>query len=288
MDTSYEGGSPMQPTVINMNTPAVQPQSVQSFEMSQDQEVVLSREVDQKKPEVVQAVNNHDMADILLADSKKMGIGTVLENLALGKYRDGVLDIEDTDFKEGEILDEVERRDPTLDERKHDVLSYVVEQSASDPLMQQKLGEVACEMIANGQDINPEILQEEAFKRYVEEKDKQEGFSLEEKVLSIEEQFADLLNENDELRAQLQEFKGLVKQQSETMQTMALALLELAKKLHKEKEDEKEKTSLLELLILLMGAFLQEMSSSENDKQGKNTKLDISKLAILSKNEAQK
>jgi signal transduction histidine kinase len=294
---NFEGGAPMMPKSVTQTTP-MQPQSVPTL---QSEEVVLSREAESpivRKDEIngyVRTEESKIVADQLLSDSKKLGLAEKFKKLATGDYRksdgklsespDLTIEMEDEFDQEHKIIDfqeyknsklaqagqEVQTEAPvnhlSLESRKQEVVAYVAEQTAADPLMKQMLGEVAQEMIMQGEDIDPNSLQEEALKRYVTAKESSEPMTLEEKVISLEEKFAETLKENEELRNELKEFKVLIKQQSETMNTMALALLEMAKKLHEEKEDEEEKVSLLQLLIQLMALLLQELASTDNDGQ---------------------
>ncbi len=52
---------------------------------------------------------------------------------------------------------------------------------------------------------------------------------------------------------------------------LAVIVVELAKKLHEENEDEVEKASLLELLIVLVGVLVQETVSSPENEEKNNT-----------------
>lgn len=304
---NFEGGSPMRNSGVSQH-PAFQSQQIT---IPRSEEVILSHETETPivdYPEVTpenRQPDTREVADKLLADSKTIGIGEVFKKLSTGAYRQNTIEQSDVstrendqvqeygsalgDAEEGPEMSEPNKEDPSFNERNQEVISYISEQVHADPLMKQMLGEVASEMIASGEEIDPHILQEEALARYIAKKEEGNTQTLEGKVESIEEQFAELLKENDDLRKELTEFKALVKQQSETMNAMALALLEMAKKLHKEKEDEKEKTTLLELLIHLMGLLLQEMISGQHDKNKKEEKnqdtpkinVDLSKVIAL-------
>ncbi len=285
---SFEGGgSTMQVApVANTYTPSVQAPMPISGEVIMSSEVetpvVQTRESDHQE---VVSQNRLD-PDNVLKYAKEHGIADTFKKLASGddfsdqeQYAEEVQQERDVlnnfGTEKSIVTDENtsvdfegKQRENTLS-KKQEIVEYIAAEVSDDPLYKQKLGEVASEMIANGEDIDPQVLRDEAMNRFLAEKNAGLPESIEGKISAIEEEFARLLEENDELKKELQEFKELVKQQSETMNTMALALLEMAKKLHKEEDDEKEKITLFELLVKLMGVLLQEMVKYEG-QNGKN------------------
>jgi hypothetical protein len=303
---NFEGGSPMgTATQTNQNSAPMQVQHpVQETAMVREQEVSLVREPKSEiiKPEVVNTGEN--LADNLLNDSKKIGLKETFKKLSSGGYRnkedntnnprkdhadtrdesvihdpevhaDHTEVLHDEEIQENETSDEQKKTDQDKTaQKKQEMVSYVVAHS-NNPEFQQKLGQVAQEMIQDGVELDQQLLQEEALKRYTADKSQERSLSIEQKVLLLEDQFSKVLSENGELKAQLEEFKNLAKQQSETINTLAIALMELIKRLHEEEEEEEEKVSLLELLIHIVGMILQEMATPPGEEDKKNANNNI-------------
>lgn len=298
---NFEGGMTMTQSVTNTQA------TTQPVSAPVTHEVVLTPETDvevrdtqpEVQPKVHKTENEPVLANRLLEDAKTEGIDSVFQNLASGKYfqKDTVspTEIEEGIGEESDFAEELatengeeEIKEPTFSEKIADVSAYVKGEVAQDPLFKQKMGEVMLEAEEKGITLDPKEVRSEAFERYMEEKNLGEAkLSLEDKIVTVEEQFANILQENSDLKKELGEFKSLVKQQSETMSTMAQALLELAKKLHEKEEDEESKMSLLEILIKLVGMLMQEFAKYE--QQGRtaeqpshlnNDKNSISKVSV--------
>lgn len=298
---NFEGGMTMTQPVTNTLA------TIQPVSTPVTHEVVLTPETDVEvrdtqseiQPEVDKSENEPVLANRLLEDVKTEGIDSVFQNLASGKYfqKDRVppTEIDEGIGEESDLHEEFatengekEIKEPTFSEKIADVSEYVKGEVARDPLFKQKVGEVMLEAEEKGLILDPKEVRSEAFERYMEEKNLGEAkLSLEDKIVTVEEQFANILQENSDLKKELGEFKSLVKQQSETMSAMAQALLELAKKLHEKEEDEEKKMSLLEILIKLMGMLMQEFVKFEqqggamqsNSKQN-NEKSSVPKISL--------
>ncbi len=287
---NFEGRSTMN-TYTPVNTGSVSPVSNNTLPPSG--EVEMSREVETPIVRTEANVREENtestkpLADSLLKFTKKNGISKAFEKLANGDdFQDPdketqsdkitpTKDFSTTKVDTGPKINEESDADKNLQEddkklevyRKQTLVEYLSHELEGDPVYKQKLGEVASEMIAAGEYLDPKILKDEALSRYVEERNADLPTSLEGKINAIETEFSQLLEENEDLRKELQEFKELVKQQAESMNAMAAAMLELAKKLRQEEEDEEEKMTLLEMMVRLMALLMQEMVRYE-EKNG--------------------
>lgn len=281
---NFEGGTSMNTTVVSQSNQVVaQAQAPISgeFIMSPEREmpIVQTENITTKETDI----DTRSFSDNLLEYTKKNGIADAFKKLAEGEdftessQDDLSVDNNVTDF--GELVEEYESapdKEQPLEGlsnvsgevmQKNEIVEYIANEVDADPLFKQKLGEVASEMMANGDEIDPELLKSEAMERYLAEKNADQPMTMEGRIASIEAQFASLLEENDELKKELEEFKELVKTQSEIMNTMALALLEMAKKMHEKEEDEEEKVTMLELLIRLMGMLMLEFVKTEEENK---------------------
>lgn len=277
----------------NTSSPAVaQTHDIVSKEITINHEVETPIINNEQAVEPEKVDDTRKYADSILEYSKKNGLLSAFEKLANGEdfdepeMRSEFADEErlsvnqNNRYEKFDINKNVET-DPEEPERRS-IIDYLSPELARDNLYTQKLGEVAGEMISEGRELDPETLKEEAFKRYIEEKNSDLPPTLEGKISAIEEEFSQILQENDELRKELEEFKSLVKSQAETLGKMAEAMLALAKKLHQEKEDEEEKITLFELMVRLMAVIMQEMVSYEdrNEKQANKEKSNNGKRVL--------
>jgi hypothetical protein len=291
---NFEGGISMQTT---QSVTTGQPMSHDVME-SRSGETFLQPEYESQvtQTQVVEHEVNTDthknLADRLLNDSKTIGFSKTFERLALGEYREDT-QISAIDTKEpsgsqpenivddrenstvessdAQIGQEVDEEKETYELQKDEVIKYLADELEADPLMKDKIGEVAQEMIGKEETIDASALREEAVKRYASETELGASMPLEQQLSMMEEKLSRLLDGNVELKQQLGELKFLVKNQSEMIKKLAVIVVELAKKLHEENEDEVEKASLLELLIVLVGVLVQETVSSPENEEKNNT-----------------
>lgn len=280
----------------NVSTPVVSNSSdYRSLEIPLDREIETPIIKNEQLVEEEKVENTREYADSILEYSKQNGLQKAFEKLANGERFDEPT--EEVFSDDQEEVEEVKQNENNAEYNKftnksvesyqvkpvqESILDYLSPELARDPLYTQKIGEVAGAMISEGRELNPEEIKEEAFKRYLDAKNSDLPPTLEGKISAIEEEFRHILQENDELRKELEEFKSVVKTQSETMGKMAEAMLELAKKLHQEKEDEEEKITLFELMVRLMALIMQEMVNyeDENKKQSINSKNNNAKTIL--------
>jgi hypothetical protein len=280
-DANFEGGTPMSSTpqtFTNTQTFSAPAEVMMTPEVEVGVVVAETHEEPTKSPRVhEQQLAQRIEQEAFDPDVEKEGI---FEKLAKGEYlKDAHDDTQDqnVDRATDQLIEGlIEEHEPVENEPIENELptkekdpftqvnEYIRGRVENDPEYKQKLGEVIQEKIKNGEAIDPEEVEQEATKRFINEKNSEYAkMSLDEKVSYLEQEYADILHENAALKLELEAFKELAKQQQEIMRIMAQALLELAKKLHEEEEEEEKKESLLILLIKLMGMIMLELTKYE-------------------------
>jgi hypothetical protein len=171
-----------------------------------------------------------------------------------------------TDSYHQEDFEDTEYEDEGETDVDSQILTYISDEMRHDPLYLQKMGEVISEKIANGEDIVFEDIQSEAAARYLNAKNESIAeMSIDEKLAYLEGAYSEVLAKNVEMHNEMKELKKRISEQSETVQTLAKAVLELAKSKKKDSEDDEDEMSFLELLVRIMGALLQEFTRYEKN-----------------------
>ncbi len=314
MDQQFEGGGT---TTMNNTSSVAFSNSRQTDSFPRSGEFVLNQET--VEPVAVeqaegQMPTNQELADTIFADAKEKGVTETLEKLARGEYFNQYNGNQDISFEEQqneqntldspqeeakgsaeEIAQEDEHPETEGIETTPSIFDatreYLAAEMSTDPEYQQKLGEVLQEKIENGEDINPNALKQEAVQRLIDERNKEfSKLPLNEKFDYLQREYSKILDENQALKSELEAVKHLAQQQSEAFASLSQAILELAKNLHQDEDDEKKKVSLLEILVTLMGWLLQEAVKVEekngqakqahNGKAGRKTTVQLPTISF--------
>lgn len=264
-ELTFESGSSVatQSTTVQspiQDTVSFTEQEGSEIAIEEGEEIVLqTQDIEFGEPEVEVALHDQLVQDL---ETHKDIDGT-LERLASGTLN-----------TPEEPQDDYVQEPMTEEQPDTDIPSSIPEEVLNDPEFQQQVGQIMQEEVVKGKPLDAESIQQRAYERYKQDQIL-DDVSYESRVKVLEKDVRSVLAEQQHLTEQIARNEYDYLSQEVLIAKMGEIIMELSEMLREEQERKKKgkKISVLELLILMMGAMLLQFAS-RGPQEGKQEEQD--------------